>query len=263
MMSKRTETVKKLRAVKWREKKQEVIDTAVPREAAITLYLNDEELATLLVTPQKLRELAVGFLFSEGILKKLSDLKQVLVDDKKGIVWVETVRKTYMGKLLHKRFLTSGCGKGTSFLNIADLKGIEKLDSKMEIASDKISGLMREMFQQAGLYKEAGGIHSSALSDGKQIIVMSEDIGRHNTFDKILGECLLEGIETKDRVLLTTGRISSEMLLKAVKTGIPIIISRTAPTNLAVDAALKLGVTLAGYARANAVRVYANEWRII
>jgi len=255
--------VKKLQAVKWKESKQEIIDTAVPREAAITLYLNDEELATLLVTPQQLKELAVGFLFSEGILKKLPDLKKVLIDDKKGIIWVETVKKTYLGKLLHKRFLTSGCGTGTSFLDIADIKGIEKLDSKVKINSDKAAELMREMFQRAELYKEAGGIHSSALSDGDKIVSMSEDIGRHNTLDKILGECFLEGIDTKDKVLLTTGRISSEMLLKAVKTGIPILISRTAPTDLAVEAAQKLGVTLVGYARANSVRVYANEWRIV
>lgn len=256
-------TVKKLQAIKWKEKEHEVIDTAVPREAAVTLYLNDEELATLLATPQKLKELAVGFLYSEGILKRLSDLKQVLVDEKKGIVWVETARKTYLGKLLHKRFLTSGCGKGTSFLNISDLKGIKKLDSKMKISSAKIKMLMKDMFERAELYKEAGGIHSSALSDGKSIISMSEDIGRHNTLDKILGECFLKGTKTEDKILLTTGRISSEMLLKAVKTGIPILISRSAPTNLAVEAAQKLGATLAGYARANSMRVYANEWRIV
>ncbi len=255
-------TIKKLQAIKWKEKKHEVIDTAVPREAAITLYLNDEELTTLLATPQELKELAVGFLYSEGILKKPSDLKQVLVDEKKGIVWVEMARKTYRGKLLHKRFLTSGCGKGTSFSNISDVKRTKKLDSKMKIASEKIALLMKAMFKQAGLYKEAGGIHSSALTDGESIISMNEDIGRHNTLDKILGKCFLEGIRTEDKILLTTGRISSEMLFKAVKTGIPILISRTAPTNLAVEVAKKLGVTLVGYARANSIRVYANDWRI-
>jgi FdhD protein len=256
-------TTKKLQAIKWKEKKYEVIDTAVPRETAVTLYLNDEELATLLATPQKLKELAVGFLYSEGILKKFSDLKQVLVDEKKGIVWVETARKTYLGKLLHKRFLTSGCGKGTSFLNISDIKGIKKLDSKMKFSSEKIAMLMKNMLEQAELYKEAGGIHSSALSDGKSVISISEDIGRHNTLDKILGECFLNKIKTEDKIILTTGRISSEMLLKAVKARIPILISRTAPTNLAVEAAKKLGVTLVGYARANSMRVYTNEWRIV
>jgi FdhD protein len=255
--------IEELQAVKWKENKHEVIDTAVPREAAVTLYLNDEELATLLVTPQKLKELAVGFLFSEGILKKLKDLKKVLVDNKKGIIWVETERKTYLGKLIHKRFLTSGCGKGTSFSDISGIKEIKKLDSKIKVAADKIAELMKTMFAQAELYKAAGGIHSSALSDGDKIISMSEDIGRHNTFDKILGECLLQGIDTEDKILLTTGRISSEMLLKAVKTGIPILVSRSSPTNLAVEAAQELGVTLVGYARAGSVRVYANDWRII
>ena len=255
--------IEELQAVKWKENKHEVVETAVPREAAVTLYLNDEELATLLVTPQKLKELAVGFLFSEGILKEPEDLKKVLVDDRKGIIWVETEKKTYLGKLLHKRFLTSGCGKGTTFLDIAGIDELEKLDSKINVSAEKISELMKEMFQRAELYKEAGGIHSSALSDGDKIVSMSEDIGRHNTFDKILGECFLTGIETKDKILLTTGRISSEMLLKSVKTGIPILVSRSAPTNLAVQAAQKLGVTLAGYARANSVRVYANEWRIV
>lgn len=255
--------IEKLQAIKWKEKKQETIDTAVPKEAAATLYLNDEELATLLVTPQKLKELAVGFLYSEGILKSLTELKQVLVEEKKGIIWVETVKKTYLGKLLHKRFLTSGCGKGTSFLNILDIQGIEKLDSKVTISSSQITSLMKDMLQQAELYKEAGGIHCSVLSDGKQIICASEDIGRHNTVDKILGECFLKKIETKDKILLTTGRISSEMLLKSAKVGIPILISRTAPTNLAIEAAKKIGVTLVGYARANSIRVYTNEARIV
>jgi len=256
------ETTKKVHAKKWKESKQEIIDTMVPREAAITIYLNDEELATLLGTPQKLKELAVGFLYSEGILKNLADLKQVSVDDKKGIIWVETAKKTYLGKLLHKRFLTSGCGKGTSFLNVSDLKGIDKLDSKIEVSSEKITALMKNMLERAELYKEAGGIHSSALSDGKSIIMMSEDIGRHNTLDKILGECFLNKIEAKDKIVFTTGRISSEMLLKAVKVGIPILVSRTAPTNLAVEAANELGATLVGYARASSMRVYTNDWRV-
>ncbi len=255
--------IKELKAVKWKENNHETINTAVPREAVVTLYLNDEELATLLVTPHKLKELAVGFLFSEGILKRIADLKKVLVDDKKGIIWVETERKTYLGKLIHKRFLTSGCGKGTSFLDISGIKEMKKLDSEMRVTREKISELMKAMFKQAELYKAAGGIHSSALSDGDKIIAMSEDIGRHNTFDKILGECLLGGTDTKNKILLTTGRISSEMLLKAAKTEIPVLISRSAPTNLAVEAAEKLGVTLAGYARASSVRVYANDWRII
>lgn len=254
---------KKLKATKWKEKTHEAITTSVPIEAPVTLYLNDEELATLLVTPQKLEELAVGFLHSEGILKNYSDLKNVLVDEKKGIVWVESAKKTYLGKLIHKRFLTSGCGKGTSFLNIADLKGIKKLDSKIKVSSDKIPLLMKAMFERAELYKDAGGIHSSALSDGESVISVSEDIGRHNTLDKILGECFLKHIKTEDKVLLTTGRISSEMLLKSVKVGIPVLISRTAPTNLAVEAAKELGVTLVGYARANSMRVYTHERRIV
>lgn len=256
-------TTKKLQVIKWKDNKSEAIETAVPRETAVTLYLNDEELATLLATPQKLKELAVGFLYSEGILKELSALKNVLVEEKNGMVWVETEKKTYLGKLLHKRFLTSGCGKGTSFLNVADLKGIERLDSDITISAGRITSLMKAMFEQAELYKKAGGIHSSALSDGQKIIAMSEDIGRHNTLDKILGECFLASIKTEDKILLTTGRISSEMLLKATKTGIPIIVSRSAPTNLAVEAAERLGVTLIGYARASSARVYSNEWRVV
>jgi len=113
------------------------------------------------------------------------------------------------------------------------------------------------------LYRETGGVHTSALSDGEKILIVAEDIGRHNTLDKIAGRCLMENIWPDERILLTTGRISSEMLQKAARLGADAVISRTAPSSLAVEMAESLGITLIGYARRDRFNVYAHEERIV
>jgi len=105
-------------------------------------------------------------------------------------------------------------------------------------------------------------VHTSALSDGQKLLVVASDVGRHNTLDKIQGQCLLEGIDTKDRVLLTTGRLSAEMLNKAAKMQVPVLVSRTSPTDLAVELAKSWGITLIGYARGEQIHVYSGEERV-
>ncbi len=235
---------------------------ALPAEKPITIFLNDEQLVTVMATPDKLRELAVGFLYAEGILKDIGDLKQTTVDQKKGIVWVETKKKTLLEKLFHKRFLTSGCGRGFTFTSLSDVKTV-KIESRLKVSKDTILNLMKDMLGGAELYRQSGGIHCSALCDEGGILSFSEDIGRHNTFDKILGECFLNQIQTEDKMMFSTGRISSEMLLKAAKARIPIVVSRSSPTDLSVEIGEKLGVTIIGYVRAGKMKIYSHPERII
>lgn len=121
---------------------------------------------------------------------------------------------------------------------------------------------MRLLYQEAEAYRAAGGIHASALSNGERLLVVAEDVGRHNTLDKIRGECTLKGIPTKERIILTTGRISSEMVSKAVGMETPILISRTSPTDLAVRLADSWGITLVGYARGKRINLYTHPARI-
>ncbi len=121
---------------------------------------------------------------------------------------------------------------------------------------------MKEFQRRSDLYRTTGGVHSAALCDSEKILVFSEDVGRHNAVDKIFGRCLLEDIPTDDRMVVTSGRISSEILLKVARRRIPLIASKSAPTDLGVKLANDLGITLLGFVRGKRMNVYANRWRI-
>jgi FdhD protein len=126
-----------------------------------------------------------------------------------------------------------------------------------------IHELIAKLFTSQDLYKKSGGVHTSALSDGEKIITRAEDIGRHNTLDKIAGRCLMEGLKPQNRILLTTGRISSEMLQKSARLNAAIVISRTSPSSMSISLAKSWGITLIGYARRSSFRVYSHPERII
>jgi len=254
--------IKKINAIEIKQGISHDIEVLVPREFPFTIYLNGEKLVALLATPRELKELAVGYLYSEGILKELADLEEVLVNEEKRTILLTTTKNIHLEKIIDRRFITSGSGKGASFFNISEVENIEKSNSKKTISSRDVSLLMETMYEESELHKKAGGVHTSAISDGKKIIAVSEDIGRNNTIDKVLGHCFLKGVKTDDKILLSTGRTSSEMLLKAASAGIPIVVSRTAATDLAIQAARELKMTLVSYTRANTMRIYANERRI-
>ncbi|MBI2851323.1 MAG: formate dehydrogenase accessory sulfurtransferase FdhD [Chloroflexi bacterium] len=238
-------------------------DDVVAREAPVTIILNNQELVTLLCTPKDLNYLAIGFLASEGLLEKKSDIKQIAIDEGRGVVRVETTEEiTMANELLFKRLITSGCGRGASFYTAADVQKRTIVESKTKISADEVSALVREFQHHSELYRTTGGVHSAALCDNKSILVFNEDIGRHNAVDKIFGECLLKDIDTDGKVIVTSGRISSEILLKVSRRNIPIIISKSAPTDLGVKLANELGITLCGFARGKRVNVYTNDWRI-
>jgi len=238
------------------------IEEAVATEFPVTIILNDRELVALLCSPKNLEYLAVGFLSSEGFLNSKDEIKKIVVDDQRGVVRLETVEdKGLTQDVLFKRLITSGCGRGTSFYSAADAAS-QKVESRMKISADEVFALVREFQHGSEVYLATHGVHSAALSDGKSILIFSEDIGRHNAIDKIFGKCLLEDIPTEDRVVVTSGRISSEILHKVAKKSIPIIISISAPTNLGVKVADTLGITLIGFVRGKKMNVYTNEWRI-
>jgi FdhD protein len=131
-----------------------------------------------------------------------------------------------------------------------------------QVPPETIGHLVEQLFNAQTLYRETGGVHTSALSDGDQIVLVAEDIGRHNTLDKIAGLCLMKNIQPPIRILITTGRISSEMLQKAARLNAPVLISRTSPSSLSIEMAERYGITLIGYARKHRFNVYTNEQRI-
>jgi FdhD protein len=239
------------------------IEDIVAKEFPLTIILNNQELVTLLCSPANLKYLAVGFLFSEGLLKSKDEVKKIVVDDRRGVVRVETdVDKALANDALFQRFITSGCGRGASFYGAADAQGQGKVESNIEISTFEVLALANEFQHRSQIYRATGGVHSAALCDTRNIIVFSEDIGRHNALDKIFGECILNDITTDDHLIITSGRVSSEILLKVVKRNIPIIVSKSAPTDLGVRLADDLGVTLVGFVRGKRMNVYTHAGRI-
>src|SRR5262249_27040366 len=134
-----------------------------------------------------------------------------------------------------------------------------RLRSGLRVSPSQLSAQMRELFAAAVLYKTSRGIHGAALSDGERLLVVAEDVGRHNAVDKIKGEALLRDIPTDDRILLSTGRVSSEMLLKAARMGVPVVASRTSPTEMAIALAEQLNITVCGYVRPDGLNLYAGD----
>ena len=240
------------------------IDDIVVREFPLTIIFNNQELVTLLCSPKDLNYLATGFLFSEGLLSGKDEIKNILVDEQRGVVRFETENSnTEATELIFKRLITSGCGKGAAFYSTSDTSTQPEIKSQARISTDDVLSLAKEFQQCSEVFRTTGGVHSAALCDADRIILFSEDIGRHNAIDKIFGECLLKDIATDDRLILTSGRISSEILLKVAKRNIPILISKSAPTDLGVELANKLGITLLGFVRGKRINIYANEWRIV
>ena len=238
------------------------IEDVVAIELPVTVILNDQELVTLLCSPKDLKYLAVGFLSSEGFIKSKDEIKKVVVDDERGVVRLQTVEaKEFAQDILFKRIISSGCGRGASFYNTADAAS-QKVESRLEVSVDEVFALVNEFQHSSQIYLDTGGVHSAALCDTSHILVFSDDIGRHNAVDKIFGKCMLEDIPTHDRLVITSGRISSEILHKVAKKGIPIIVSISAPTNLGVKIADTLGITLISSVRGKRMNVFTNDWRV-
>lgn len=235
----------------------------VTKELPLTIILNNHELVTLLCSPHSLDYLAAGFLFTEGLIDSKDEIQKIMVDERRGVVRIETREdKGPADELLFKRVITSGCGAG-SLYRAADIQNLGKVESQTQLSAAEIFDLVSEFQHHSQTFRDTGGVHSAALCDNKSILVFSDDIGRHNAIDKILGECLLKDITTDDRVIVTSGRIPSEILLKAAKRKIPILISVSAPTDLGVKLANELGITLVGFVRGKRMNVYANDWRVI
>lgn len=226
----------------------------VPSEMQLTIYVNEKELVTILCTPSKLNCLVLGFLYAEGFISGLKDVVTMRVCEDDSLA---NVRLTSSGtQFSKKRILPTGCGGGALFKT-----DVEKIDSDLHVTPEEVLSLMKKFQESMELYRVSGGVHTSALADTNSLTIVAEDIGRHNTLDKIQGECLLTGMQTKDRLLLTTGRISSEMLVKAGKMGIPVVVTRRSPTNGAISLARNLGITLVGHARGNRLTVYSHPER--
>lgn len=238
-------------------------DIQIVREFPLTVYLNTQELITLVTTGDANRELALGFLLSEGFLTDKEDLVSIDIDDEAGTADVKVSGDlSLVEDLWKKRTVTSGCGKGATFYSLLDSLQSKSLDSDLKLAPKQIYSLMAELNKMSELYKFTRGVHNSALADSDRIIIFRDDIGRHNAVDKIRGAAFLEDIVLHDKVLITTGRLTSEIVIKVTKMGVPIVVSRSAPTTLALDLAERVNLTLVGYVRGERMTVYTGKDKI-
>lgn len=236
----------------------------VVREFPLTIILNNQKLVTLLCSPTKLKYLAIGYLCSEGLIKGKDEIRKITPDSERGVVRVITEGAKWNAKdISARRLIASSGGKGASFCNAVGSTNQAEITSQLEVSPGEVFALVEEFRQRSQIFKATGGVHSAALCDIQGILVFSEDIGRHNAIDKIFGECILEDIPTDERIIITSGRVSSEILLKVARRNIPILISKSAPTNLGVRMADGSGITLIGFVRGKRMNVYTNKWRVV
>ena len=254
----------KLPVVRITEGVRSDVEDLVVKEAPLTIVLDNQELVTMLCSPIDLKHLAIGFLFSEGFLKSKEEIKKVVVDDRKGIVWVETKDgKGADAGILSKRLITSGCGRGASFYSLADAQVGMKIESRFQMLARDVLALVAEFQHGSALHQMTHGVHSAALCDAQKIVIFADDIGRHNAIDKVIGRCILTDLPSENHGLIFSGRISSEMLLKAARRGIPVVISVASPTNVAVRMATDMGMTVVGMVRGKRMNIYSGAWRIV
>ncbi len=246
---------------------QEIIRTEEPvvEEIPLTIYLNGKELVTMLAAAGEENYLVIGFLATEGIIQKVEDIKSLDIDTGKGVIQVTTVSGEIAAeKMFLKRYLTACCGKGRSaFYFVNDILTAKTVATDLTLTPAEAMHYSELLEAASETFRLTGGVHGGALAAGGELICWSQDIGRHNVFDKLYGRCLLEGISTQDKVLVFSGRVSSEILLKVSKMNISVIIARSAPTSLALDMAEELGVTVIGFARGERINIYSHPERVV
>ena len=239
-------------------------DDDIAVESALTIIIDGEEFATMVCSPSEIQELVVGFLASEGIIRVFQDIQSIQVDEEMGFAYVDLVNKeTHLKEIHSKRFIGSCCGKGRQFYFYNDVKTAKTILTKLTITPRQCHVLMKQLQESSAQFQKTGGVHNAALCTTDGIVITRTDIGRHNALDKLFGYCLIHGIPLKDKIIAFSGRISSEVLLKAAKIGVAIILSKSAPTNLALDLAEDLGITAIGFIRGGGFNVYTHQDRIL
>ncbi|NCF67336.1 MAG: formate dehydrogenase accessory sulfurtransferase FdhD [Chloroflexi bacterium] len=235
------------------------IEGEIVEEGLACISVNGDELATFMCTPCDLDKLALGFLYNERIIDSLDDVRQIHIS--KATTCADVWLRDMNFKRPSRAIVTSGCGGGVTF---DDLSGRhEPLASDLFVKPEQLAELMQQMHLGADSYKRARGIHTAALAGDDQLLLQVEDVGRHNCLDKLCGAALQQGMQTQGRVLLSSGRISSEMINKARRLQTPIVCSRTSPTSLSVALAEAWNMTIVAYVRNKRMRIYTHPERIL
>ncbi|MFZ3577211.1 formate dehydrogenase accessory sulfurtransferase FdhD [Virgibacillus sp. DJP39] len=241
----------------------EVMDDEIVTEYPITIHVNGEEFATMVCTPSHLDELVIGFLASEGVIFFKDDIKDIQIDEALGFAYVTLKSKIEINQQDYsKRFIGSCCGKSRQFYFQSDVRIAKTSMSKTTIKAEECVDLMHMMQGNSVMFKNTGGVHNAALCTPTETLVDRTDIGRHNALDKLYGYSILNKIRVRDKIIVFSGRISSEVLTKAAKIGVGIVLSKSAPTDLAIKLADDLNITTVGFIRGQSFNVYSHAERI-
>ena len=227
-------------------------------EYPITIYVNGTNFVTLMCTPEDLKDLAAGHLVNSGVVKSMKDILIIMACDDEREIYINAPNANLNGNKL-KQIIVTGCSGGTDISE--KLKDLPKIHSDHKVSIDEIKLSFKRMIMESKKYMEHGGIHSSALISG-DFFVTREDVARHNSQDKVTGYALIRDIDLTKSMIITTGRISADMVYKAVNSNVPIICSLSNPTTLAVDIADKCNITVVGRAMRPNMTVYTNSQRV-
>lgn len=239
----------------------EDLEDLVVTENALKIFINNAFYVTLMCTPDKIIELGIGFLFSEGIIKGYEDIKNIEIQNENNL-YIDLNYELTPSKQ-NQRVLTTGCGKGSMHINLLMENQLDIIKSKQTYNGEIILNSMREFNSSSMLFKETGGVHSCCICGENGIEKISEDIGRHNAVDKLIGSYVMEGKDLSNKMLFITGRISSDILIKTARAQIPILVSHSAPTDLAIGMGKNIKMTIVGFARGNRMNIYSGHERIL
>jgi FdhD protein len=239
------------------------VETAVVVERPLTLFLNGQEIVTMMTIGDYPDYLAVGYLLNQNMLHPDDVIESIDHDEELDIVVVRTARETNYEEKLKKKVRTSGCAQGTVFGDLMEKFETVQLPKDAVLKTSWLATLSKKINSVPSLYLEAGAIHGCVLCHGDRPLLYMEDVGRHNAVDKIAGYMLLHGIAPDDKIFYTTGRLTSEMVIKTVQMGIPILVSRSGFTAWGVALAKEAGLTLVGRAKGRRFVALAGEERLV
>ena len=244
----------------YQNEKREKIELNLPAETPVSLTVNGEVWLSFMCTPQQEESLAAGFLFNEGIIENSSEIADIrLCEHGDNVdIWLN-----HAAEKPAKWTRTSCCTGGVTSVEPRASIGLARQKNDLVLSPKQIPFLLKMLDEHQKLYRQTGGIHTSILTDGAEKTIAAEDIGRHNTLDKIAGIKLMQNLSFEQSILLTTGRVSSEMMQKAIRLGVSIVISRTSPSSVSVELAEKAGITLIGYAKRHRFNLYTHAERIV
>ncbi len=251
-------------AVRWSGAGSANVSEVIAEEMPLTIHVNGQEFATVLCSPVGLEPLVYGFLASEGLIRTADEVKQVRIDRLRGIADVTLYAALSPDAASStKRFIGSCCGKSREFYFQHDARTAKTYTRTLRISAEACYRLIDWLHTNSDGFAMSGGLHNAGLCTVGEGLFTHCDIGRHNALDKLYGTCLLERIPVGDKVIVFSGRLSSEVILKAAKIGVGAIITKSAPTDLALRLADDLGITAVGFARSGKMNVYTHHSRIV